>query len=52
MLEQKKVLTSNTLEECKYQIKKTKLGSLINDELETSLSAESNSESDHESDNE
>ena len=37
------------LEECKYEIKKTKMENLINDDLEPSLSDD---ESDSESDNE
>ena len=45
------------LEECKYEIKKTKIENLINDELEASLSdneteSDSGNESDNENDNE
>ena len=41
------------LEECKYEIKKTKMENFINDELEASLSDnETESDSDNESDNE
>ena len=46
----KKYYLETLLEECKYKIKKTKMGKLINDELEPDLSDESNSEND--SDNE
>ena len=39
-----------TLEECKYEIKKTKMENLINDELESrSYDNETNSDSDNES---
>ena len=44
---------SNTLEECKYEIKRTKMENLINDDLEpTSSDDETQSNSDNESDKE
>ena len=47
----KKYYPQTLLEECKYEIKKTKMvNQKINDELETSLSDESDSESGSESD--
>ena len=39
------------LEECKYQIKKTKMENLINDDLDPSSSDESDNESDNGFDN-
>ena len=39
------------LEECKYEIKKSKMENLINDDLDPSSSDESDSESDNEFDN-
>ena len=49
----KKFCTQTLLEECKYEIKKIKMESFINDELESSSSDDkSDHESDHESDNE
>ena len=45
----KKCNLNTLLEECKYEIKKTKMENLINDDLEPSLSDD---ESDSESDNE
>ena len=49
----KKFCTQTLLEECKYEIKKIKMESFINDELESSSSDDkSDNESDHESDNE
>ena len=47
------MLSSNILEECKYEIKKTKMENLINDEIERSSSDnETDSDSVNESDNE
>ena len=47
-----KVLSSNTfLEECKYEQEKTKIENLTDDDLEKSLSNESDCESDHDKDN-
>ena len=47
-----KVLSSNTfLEECKYEQEKTKIENLTDDDLEKSLSDESDCESDHDKDN-
>ena len=40
------------MEECKYVIRKNKMESLINDDLDLSSSDESDSESDNETDNE
>ena len=40
------------LKECKYEIKKTKMESLINDDLEKSLSDESDDEPDNDSNDE
>ena len=48
----KKYYPQTLLEECKYEIKKNKMENLIHDDLELSLSDESDSESDSESDNE
>ena len=55
----KKYFSQTLLEECKYEIKKTKMENLISDELEPSSSddetdseAESDNESNNESDNE
>ena len=45
------VLSSNTLEECRYEQEMTKLESLIDDDLEKSSSGESDSESDDAKDN-
>ena len=39
------------LEGCKYQIKKNKMGNIINDDFASSSSDESDDESDNESDN-
>ena len=39
------------LEECKYEIKRTKMGNLVNDDLDPSSSDESNNESDNGFDN-
>ena len=48
----KKYYPQTLLEECKYEIKKTKMESFINDELEArSSDDESDSNSDNESDN-
>ena len=47
----KKYYPQTLLEEPKYEIKKNKMGNLINDGLEQSSSDESDSESDNESDN-
>ena len=47
----KKWYPQTLLEECKYEIKKTKMENLINDDLEQSSSDASASESDNESDN-
>ena len=45
--------TQTLLEECKYEIKKTKMENLINDDLEwNSSDNETESDSDNESDNE
>ena len=49
----KKYYPQTLLEECKYEIKKTKMKSFINDEFEPSSSDdESDSDSDNETDNE
>ena len=40
------------MEECKYELKKIKIGNLINDDLEKSSSDESGSESDNDSNDE
>ena len=45
----KKYYTQTLLEECKYEIKKTKMENLINDDLEKSSSDESDDESDNDS---
>ena len=48
----KKYYTQTLLEECKYEIKKTKMENFINDELEArSCDDEGDSDSDNESDN-
>ena len=47
-----KVLSSNTfLEECKYEQEKTKIENLPDDDLEKSLSDESDCKSDHDKNN-
>ena len=43
----KKIHTQTLLEECKYEIKKSKMESLINDDLDPSSSDESDNESDN-----
>ena len=43
----KKYYPQTLLEECKYEIKKTKMENLINDDLEKSSSDESDDESDN-----
>ena len=48
----KKYYPQTLLEKCKYLIRKNKMESLINDDLDLSSSDESDSESDNESDNE
>ena len=48
----KKYYPQTFLEECKYVIRKNKMENLINDDLDLSLSDESDSESDNEFDNE
>ena len=51
----KKYFSQTLLEECKYEIKKTKMENLISDELEPSSSddeTDSETESDNESNNE
>ena len=48
----KKYYPQTFLEECKYVIRKNKMENLINDDLDLSLSDESDSESDNETDNE
>ena len=49
----KKYYPQTVLEECKYELKKTKMKNLINDELESSSSDDkSNNESDNECNNE
>ena len=51
----KKYYSQTLLEECKYEIKKTKMENLISDELEPSSSddeTDSETESDNESNNE
>ena len=46
----KKYFSQTLLEECRYEIKKTKLANLINDDLESSSSdTESHNTSDHDS---
>ena len=50
----KKYYLQTHLEECKYEIRRTKMENLINDELEASLSDDSDNdetESDNEKDN-
>ena len=47
----KKYYPQTLLEECKYVIRKNKLGKLINDDLDLSSSDESDNENDNESDN-
>ena len=47
----KKYYPQIPLEECKYEIKKNKMGNLINDDLDLSSTDESDSESDNEPDN-
>ena len=47
----KKYYPQTLLEECKYEIKKSKMENLINDDLDISSSDESDSESDNEADN-
>ena len=46
----KKCYPQTLLEECKYEIKKTKMENLINDDLDLSSSDESDNESDNELD--
>ena len=48
----KKHYPQTLLEECKFEIRKTKMENLINDEFEPSSSDESDNEFDNESDNE
>ena len=48
----KKYYPQTILEECKYVIKKNKIENLVNDDLDLSLSNESDNESDNEFDNE
>ena len=48
----KKYHPQKFLEDCKYVIRKNKMGNLINDDLYLSSSDESNNESDNETDNE
>ena len=47
----KKYYPETLLEECKYEIKKTKIENFINDDLDLSSSDESDNESDNQSDN-
>ena len=46
----KKCYSETLLEECKYEIKKSKIENLINDDLDSSSSDESDSESGNECD--
>ena len=48
----KKYYPQALLEECKYEIKKTKMEDLINDEFESSSADESGDESDNDSNDE
>ena len=48
----KKYYPQKLLEECKYVIRKNKIENLIQDDLDLSLSDESDNESDNESNNE
>ena len=48
----KKYYPQKLLEECKYVIRKNKIENLIHDDLDLSLSDESDNESDNESNNE
>ena len=48
----KKYYPQTLLEECKYVIRKNKMGNLINDDLNLSSSDESDNEIDNETDNE
>ena len=48
----KKYYSQTLLDECKYVIRKNKMENLINDNLDLSLSDESDNKSDNESDNE
>ena len=48
----KKYHPQTLLEECKYEIKKSKMENLINDDLDPSSSDESDDETDNGSDNE
>ena len=48
----KKYYPQTLLEECKYEIKKTKMKNLIDDDLEKSSSDESDNESDNDSNDE
>ena len=48
----KKYYPQTLLEKCKYVIRKNKMEKLINDDLDLSLSDESDNASDNESDNE
>ena len=47
----KKYYPQTLLEKCKYEIKKAKMENLINGDLDSSSSAESDNKSDNESDN-
>ena len=47
----KKYYPQTLLEECKYEIKKNKMASLIDEDLDPSSSDESDNKSDNESDN-
>ena len=49
VIKEKKYYPVTLLEECKYELKKIKIGNLINDDLEKSSSDESGSESDNDS---
>ena len=48
----KKYYPQTLLEECKYEIKNSKMENLINNDLDSSSSDESDNEFDNESDNE
>ena len=48
----KKYYPQTLLEECEYVIRKNKMESLINDDLDLTSSVESDNETDNESDNE
>ena len=47
----KKYYPQTLVEECKYEIKKNKMGTLINDDLDPRSSDKSDNESDNEFDN-